>query len=209
MSRGPEFGDLFGDELQPDEAARLRRVHDLLVEAGPPPELSPVLARTPDAPGRPRRDLFARRRRTLLSAAAALAAVSFGGGYLAGASWDGDRRPPRAFATEHVVRLAGSARPDATVIVRIGRRDDTGNVPMHVVAEGLRHLEEGDYYTLYMTRKGKRLVACGTFNVKGGNHKTNVRLTVGYTVDEFDGLALTEYRSEGHKDVPLLAGRLA
>ena len=35
--------------LEPDEEARLRRVHDLLVQAGPPPDLPPALERTPEA----------------------------------------------------------------------------------------------------------------------------------------------------------------
>src|SRR2546428_14030972 len=47
----PEFHDLVGDEGTPEELERLRRVHDLLVAAGPPPELPPRLADAP-APGR-------------------------------------------------------------------------------------------------------------------------------------------------------------
>ena len=51
-----DFRDIVGTEgLDPDEEARLRRVHDLLVQAGPPPDLPPALERTPEAPipGRP------------------------------------------------------------------------------------------------------------------------------------------------------------
>ncbi len=45
-----EFRDIVGTEgLDPDEEARLRRVHDLLVQAGPPPDLPPALERTPEA----------------------------------------------------------------------------------------------------------------------------------------------------------------
>ena len=49
--RPPDFHDLVGDDLRPRSSARLERVHDLLIEAGPPPELPPSLAETP----RPRR----------------------------------------------------------------------------------------------------------------------------------------------------------
>ena len=34
MSRTPDFRDLIGDEGSPEELARLRRVHDLLLAAG-------------------------------------------------------------------------------------------------------------------------------------------------------------------------------
>ena len=45
-----DFRDIVGTEgLEPDEEARLRRVHDLLVQAGPPPDLPPALERTPEA----------------------------------------------------------------------------------------------------------------------------------------------------------------
>ena len=43
-----DFDDVVGgDDLSPDEEARLRRVHDLLMEAGPPPDLPPELERAP------------------------------------------------------------------------------------------------------------------------------------------------------------------
>ena len=45
-----DFRDIVDTEgLGPDEEARLRRVHDLLVQAGPPPDLPPALERTPEA----------------------------------------------------------------------------------------------------------------------------------------------------------------
>ena len=44
MSDRPNFDELAGgDDLSPEEAARLERVHDLLVAAGPPAELPPHL----------------------------------------------------------------------------------------------------------------------------------------------------------------------
>ena len=48
----PDFFDLVGDEGTPEELERLRRAHDLLVAAGPPPELSPRLAEAPSGIGR-------------------------------------------------------------------------------------------------------------------------------------------------------------
>ncbi len=43
----PDFHELVGDEGTPEELAKLRRAHDLLIAAGPPPELSPRLAEPP------------------------------------------------------------------------------------------------------------------------------------------------------------------
>ena len=45
MSDQPlDFDALVGDDLEPAEHARLLRVHEMLREAGPPPELTPHLS---------------------------------------------------------------------------------------------------------------------------------------------------------------------
>src|SRR3954454_21887801 len=87
MTDRPTFDELAGgDDLSPDEAARLEQVHDLLVAAGPPPELPPHL-REPD-PELDRRDnvtyLPPRRAGMLLGIAAALALLALLGGYVLG-----------------------------------------------------------------------------------------------------------------------------
>ena len=64
----PDFDDLVGSDLDPGERARLERVHELLVTAGPPPEAAfdaPVTL------------LPTRRRGALLALAAALAVAAF------------------------------------------------------------------------------------------------------------------------------------
>ena len=77
MNREPDFNELAGgDDLSPEEAARLERVHGLLVAAGPPPELPPRLA---DPQPTPREDspvAFLPRRRTGLALALAAAIAS-------------------------------------------------------------------------------------------------------------------------------------
>ncbi len=89
MTKPPDFSDLVGDEGTPEELARLRRAHDLLVSAGPPPELSPRLAEAPSAIGRtswlPRR-----RRGAALVLAAGVVAAAFGVGFLVGDRGSGD-----------------------------------------------------------------------------------------------------------------------
>ena len=207
MSTRPNFDELVGRDVGADERERLRRAHELLVAAGPPPELSPRLERAPAPPGSDVRFLPRRRRATWALLAAALAAFAFGGGYLVGA----DRSEPTAVAFEPVrvitLRGAGDAR-DATAVIRVGRRDDLGNLPMIVTVQGLRHLPEGDYYTLYMTENGRNVVTCGTFNVEGGLAQTTVEFSVAYPLDAFDGFAIAEYRSEGHRERNLLTGEL-
>ena len=208
MTGSPDFRELVGDDLPEAEAQRLRRAHELLVAAGPPPELSPQLEKPPARPGADVRFLPRRRKPTWALLAAALAAFSFGGGYLVGAD-DSDAPRTEAFEAARVVTLRGGEQaPNATAVIRVGRKDDLGNAPMLVTVERLRHLPEGDYYTLYMTKNGRKLVTCGTFNVEGGSAQTTVEFSVAYSVDEFDGFTITEYRSEGHRERDLLSGRL-
>lgn len=86
-----EFDDLVDrDGLDEAEEARLRRVHDLLVQAGPPPELPPALLRPPTASPDPEMIEFPlhlrRRVGAWVAVAAAVAGVLFAGGYAFGHS---------------------------------------------------------------------------------------------------------------------------
>ncbi|HSP73025.1 MAG TPA: hypothetical protein VLN26_11685, partial [Gaiellaceae bacterium] len=84
-STGPEFRDIVGDGLGPEEEAQLRRVHELLLAAGPPPELPPALAEPPAERGAKVIGFPVRRRLGVaVVLAAALAAAAFGGGYFVG-----------------------------------------------------------------------------------------------------------------------------
>ena len=55
MSDTPNFRDLVGEGLPPAEQERLERVHEMLIAAGPPPELPPELEEVPDERGNVRR----------------------------------------------------------------------------------------------------------------------------------------------------------
>ena len=76
--------DLTG--VSPEDRARLLRVHEMLVAAGPPAELPSVLASAPAEASRaaPRSIAFPKRRRTAaaIMIAAAVAVACFGGGYV-------------------------------------------------------------------------------------------------------------------------------
>src|SRR5207244_12972316 len=107
-SRPPDFHELVGEDLPADERERLRGVHDLLVAAGPPAELSPALERAPSVGGTVR-FLPRRRRGAVLLLAAALAAAAFGGGFLTGAVTHGGSK-----SAVHVISMHGpSAAPNA------------------------------------------------------------------------------------------------
>jgi hypothetical protein len=197
---GPDFRELVGDDLPSEERARLRRVHDQLVAAGAPPELPPAL-QAPPAAGDNISWLPRRRLGTALVLAAALALSAFAGGFLLGKGRDSDAS---AFKPVQTVVLGNQGK---TVVVRVGKPDAAGNRQMLLTVEGLRRLPEGDYYSLFMTRKGKPVATCGTFRVTGAERK-DVRFTVAYDFDKYDGLMLAAYWASDHKDHPLLRARV-
>lgn len=176
--------DLVGDELEPGEHERLQRVHELLGEVGPPPELSPALTTSPEPP-RARVIPFSRRYRFAAAAAAALAAVVlFSVGYLVGAA--GESGPVRTLA------MRG---PDgATASLAVFEDDDAGNWPMELRVQGL---PPGDY-ELWLTKDDKLAEPCGAFLV--GRGTTTVPLNAPYRLRQFDAWVVVE----AGKDDPVL-----
>lgn len=203
MTRPPDFDELMEGIESPEERDRLRRVHDLLVASGPPPELSTALASLQAPPAEedtpeewlPRRRVWA----GLLAGAGALAAA-FGIGYLAG---NKPTETPSANPTAPPARVI-SLRPSdqnntAGASIRLGRKGLDGNWPMVVTVRGLDHLARGDYYTLALTKKGKPVVTCGTFNV-AVQGATTIRMVAAYDLQGFDGWAITRYDKASHSD---------
>jgi hypothetical protein len=195
-----EFDDLVDVEgLGPEEVARLRRVHDLLLEAGPPADLPPALERPPattsDAeilqfPLLPRRRVVA-----AVVVAAALAAAAFGAGFLVG-----DHRGGRTFETVRVIPLRGEG--GALASIQMGKRDEVGNWQMHFSVSGLPKQKEGGYYNLYLVKRGKPVVLCGSFRVK--DHTTTVTFTVPYKAKRFEGWVVTEQAPGHHTPGPVV-----
>jgi hypothetical protein len=184
MTDPPTFEDIAGDDLPRRERERLRRVHDLLVAAGPPPELPPSLEAAPSQTSSIR-FLPRRRRGAILALAAAFAAAAFGGGYLVG-----DRGTQDPFATEFVVQMRGTAAaPRALASLKVGSRDDDGNWPMLMTVRGLPKLPSGETYALKLTRNGKPAVSCGTFRIE--SDKAVVQLSAAYKLKRFTGWAIT------------------
>jgi hypothetical protein len=196
---GPDFRELVGEDVPAEERDRLRAVHDLLVQAGPPPELSPALESPPDVGGKV--VLLPRRRRpALLLIAAALAAAAFGGGFFAGGH---GKKAAAAFESVHAVQMHGTqAAPNALATIQLGRPDASGNWPMLVTVQGLPRLPGRGYYELYLTRGGKIAAPCGTFTVHGG--RTTVSLNAPYQLKRFDGWVVTKHLAGLRESSPIL-----
>jgi hypothetical protein len=183
----PDFSELVGDDLTSEEELRLRRAHDLLVQAGPLAELPPTLAE-PSIETKPREgvgvfQLLPRRRvGAALALAAAVATVAFLGGYLVGYQREG-------FTAQATVPMHAPSGGAATAKIKVGKRDAEGNWPLQVEVSGLPKLKGGAYYEMYLTRGGRRWT-CGTF--AGGGAKTiDVRLTVPYNLGPGSGWIVT------------------
>ena len=194
----PDLFDLVDDDLDPGEEPRLRRAHDLLVAAGPPPELPPALEHAPAVGGGNVAVLPRRRRTALLGLAAALAAAAFGGGYLVGA---GDGEP---FDGERVVALHGTEfAPDAEGSIRLGPEDAAGNRPMIVELEGAPEVETAEgYYEVVLRRDGRDVGSCGSFTFRGDD--VSVYLTAPYEVEPGDEWVVTAHLQR-HLDNPPVA----
>ena len=170
MSEPRDLRDLVGDDLEPDELARLERVHAMLLEAGPPPELSPQLAAAPKPPTArvipfPRRYRF-----TALAAAVVVAAALFGAGYLAAGG-------PDSQPVETIAMTGAGAHAELDLFAK----DEAGNWPMELRVSGL----EPGTYELWLTRDGALEAPCGAFVVAEG--ETTVPLNAPYVLKDFDG----------------------
>jgi hypothetical protein len=196
----PDFDELVGD-VEPGERERLLRTHELLIAAGPPPELSPVLAQPPGSleggdlvPALPRS--YYPRRRVVAAGllAAALALAAFAAGFRVG-----DR--DEDFESVRTISMHGTAwEPSARASLQLGKEDASGNLPMLLKVQGLPELKSPrGYYTLMLTRDGEPLASCGTFRVHGGT--TEVPLSAAYEFTRFDGWVVVVHE-RGHVEDP-------
>jgi len=200
VTRPPDFDELVGPEVEQAERARLRAVHDLLVQAGPPAELSPELEAGPTlALTLQRRPRPARRRVLLLAAAVALIAMAFLGGYITG-NGKGDGLAPGT-----TMSLVGTkAAPAALASLRIQPADAAGNWPMKISVTGLPKLPPHGYYTVYLVRNGKPFAPCGYFVISTGNRGTSVWLNAPYKLQPHDTWVVTKQMPGHHQAGPIV-----
>jgi hypothetical protein len=177
---GPDFRELVGDEGTQEELAQLRRAHDLLVAAGPPPELSPHLSDAPQV-GKTRAAVFRRRRpATVLALVAGLALAAFFIGYAVAKQGTG-------FSAARTIPMHGVGRLAAAhADLAIGSRDVGGNYPLKMTVRGLPRLQNDGWYELLLSKSGRPTLSCGSFRVDG--RSLTVRLSVPYDLGDFPKL---------------------
>jgi hypothetical protein len=189
VNRGPDFDDLVGADVVGTERERLQRTHELLVTAGPPPELSPELAAGPTlAMTLSRRPGRVRRRLVLAAAAVVAVALVFVGGYAAGNGSHSSGAPP-----VRTLELRGTAAaPNALASLRL-LPADAGNWPMTLSVTGLPATPERGYYEVYVVRGGKPWASCGTFVVSNPETATTVTLNAPYRLRPSDSWVVTSH----------------
>jgi hypothetical protein len=181
----PDFDELMSDAEQ-GERERLRRVHDMLIVAGPPPELTPqmeagpTLAMTIGGHGSRR---HVQRRVALLAAAIVVLLLAFLVGYITG----NDNK-----VGGQVLKLQGTAAaPNAQASLRVEDVDPAGNWPMELAALGLPKLPPKSYYEVFLVRNGKPWAPCGTFVVKNEKVGVSIRLNAPYRLRPNDTWIVT------------------
>lgn len=169
--------------LDPAERARLERVHELLLEAGPPADLPTGFERPPahviPFPVARRRGGF-----VALLAAAVLVAAAFAGGYFTGHS-----------GGMQVVRQVSLQSPGSSgrafASLDIGKKYESGNWPIEMTVRGLpQQANARSYYLLLLWSKGKPAGVCGAFRVSSGS--TKLHFDVPYKISASTHWVITE-----------------
>jgi hypothetical protein len=189
VNREPNLDELIGaDDTTGAERLRLQHVHELLLEAGPPPELSPKLEAGPTLGMTLTRRRWATKPKAMLLLAAALAIfVVFFAGYVAG---NGGGKSAANVA--RLITLKGTPQaPHAQATLEVWH-SRAGNWPMTLSVSGLPSLPSHTYYEVYLVRNGKPWGSCGTFRVEGPSGGTvTVTLTAPYSLRKGDSWIVT------------------
>jgi hypothetical protein len=201
VNRKPTLDELIGADTGA-ERLRLQHVHEMLLEAGPPPELSPELEQGPNLSttmGQKKRRGVVKQRAMVLLAAAIVVFMIFIGGYLAH-NPGGKGATPAAFKLAlHGTKLAPNA--EATLEVW---NSSNGNWPMTLTAANLPKLPPHTYYEVYLVRHGKPWGSCGMFRVTSSNSQgvVQVPLTAPYSLKKGDSWVVTRPGHSGAEPGP-------
>lgn len=177
----PSFDEIVGSEFSAEERDRLQRVHELLVVAGPPPELPPQLEQAPspdETVHRLRRKGFSRRTVILLAAALTIGVV-FVGGFSVGRHSGGK-------LAQAVTMLGTRADPSAHGQLAVFEPKH-GNYEMTLAVTDLKY----GHYEVYLVRNGKPWGSCGTFRVTPGSDQVTVSFSVPYALRHGDSWVVT------------------
>jgi hypothetical protein len=184
----PDFRELVGDDLMPEERQELERVDELLRSVpAPPAEIPRSLNEAVDRISAHRAFWTPRRIAAVAAAAAVLAVASFGVG-----RWSGLGSPEYARAVP--LQPTENAR-GASGVIKMGSRDeDSGNWTLELDVAGLPKLAGDDYYVLWLARNGEYAATCGTFNV--GEGETKIEMTVSYRLGEYDAWVVSRHEDD-------------
>jgi hypothetical protein len=183
----PDFDELVGTEATGAERERLQRAHELLLQAGPPPELTPRLQTAPNMDARVahlRRRVVKRRAMLLLAAALSIVVVFAAGYAVAQHRSSGSAAPvaPRTLALKGT-----SVVPGAHATLEVWQAQN-GNWPMTLSVEGLpKHAR----YEVYLVRDGKPWGSCGGFVVSKSSGPLTLRLNAPYALRKGDTWIVT------------------
>lgn len=185
------FDELIGAEPAGSERERLRSVHELLIEAGPPPELSPGLEAGPTLAmtlSRVRRVSQGRGRRYfILAAAAALVALVIGLGVSIPRHGDG-----YAFQPLRGTSFAPSATGTLDILSANGPKPQ-----LKLDVKGLPAAKEP--YVVYLVRNGHPIARCGRFTVSNTSGELTKELVSPYPLKHSDTWIVT---MSGHGTTP-------
>jgi hypothetical protein len=196
MTHEPDLRELVGDgDLTHDEQARLRHVHELLLKAGPPPDLPETLVAPRGAPRSRVVVVSPRRLGAALALAGALAAAAFAVGFLVGDRSSG----PEVWRGPIVMRGAS----DALASVRVGPADDGGNWPVLLRVSGLPPLPRGVFYELVLSKGSELGPTCGSFVVQAEG-TTEVTMTVPFDLRTWSGWVIVRRARGAPASAPIL-----
>jgi hypothetical protein len=194
LTHEPNFDELIGTETTGAERERLRHAHELLVQAGPPPELPPSLQKAPNFGvfSLQQRRVVKRRALVLLAAALSVAVVFFAGYAVRGGGSSAKARHP-VFS----LPLRGtSALPNARATLAVWH-SRAGNWPMTLSVVGLPKLAHHAYYEVYLVRNGRPWGLCGTFRGAGTSERLTVTLNAPYSLHTGDSWVVIRPAANG------------
>ena len=177
-----DLNDLIGEDVTGEEREKLERTHELLLEAGPPPELPLGLEHgyIPAELELKRMKKRSQPRNIALIAAVVIAlGIAFTVGVAAGNHKSATAQPVQSLVLKGT-RAAPRARANLDVLPNV-----SGNWPMTLSVRGLPRVAAPEYYVVWLVRNGKPFAPCGEFVVSKPGSLT-LQLNAPYSLEKGD-----------------------